>query len=106
VETPAAAAKKAWLGIEPDEIGDETRSRWDLEDGVGLAVARVVEGSPAEKAGLKENDLLMSLNGKKVSGEDFLAKFMEDARAGDVVDLQILRKGKPQTVKVTLAVRR
>ena len=62
----------------------------------------VLAGSPAEKAGLKKNDILTKIDGKAVKGEDSLAKFMSSAKAGQEATLTVLRKSKEQTIKVTV----
>jgi S1-C subfamily serine protease len=104
VEAPKAA--RPWLGLQPEELSDELRAQLDLEDGVGLLVADVLEGSPALKAGLKKNDILLKIDGKPVKGEDVLAKFIQTAKIGQETTLTILRKGKEQTLKATLAERK
>jgi len=74
----------------------------DLEDGVGLAIAVVKEDSPAAKAGLQTGDIILKLDGRKLKGEEGLAKFMTAAKAGQAVEVVVLRKSKEVTVKVTL----
>jgi membrane-associated protease RseP (regulator of RpoE activity) len=99
-ETPRIP--KPWLGISPEDLPDELRAQLDLPEGEGLLVTEVVSGSPAEKAGLKKNDILTKIDGKAVKGEDSLAKFMASARAGQEATLTVLRKSKEQTIKVTV----
>ena len=108
-EAPKAEAPKSvrpWLGIQPEELSDELRAQLDLEDGTGLLVAEVLEGSPVQKAGLKKNDILLKIDGKVVKGEEALAKYMQTAKIGQEATLTILRKGKEQTLKATLAERK
>ncbi len=63
----------------------------------------VVPGSPADIAGLKENDIIMELNGTAIKEPSFsLAKLIAKHKAGDTVTLKILRQGKEQTLKATL----
>src|SRR5262249_8807239 len=51
-------APRPWLGLQPDDLPDELRAQLDLAEGEGLLVSQVLPGSPAEKAGLKKNDIL------------------------------------------------
>jgi predicted metalloprotease with PDZ domain len=95
-------AARPWLGIVPEDLPDELRAQLDLGDGEGLLVTEVLPGSPAEKAGLKKNDILVKIDGKPVKGEDSLSKFMSSAKAGQEASLTLLRKSKPQTIKVTI----
>lgn len=93
---------KPWLGIQPEELPDELRAQLDLPEGEGLLLTDVVAGGPAEKAGLKKNDILTKIDGKPVKGEETLAKFMASAKAGQEVTLTVLRKSKEQTIKATI----
>lgn len=98
-------AAKPWLGFQPEEVPDEIRAQLDLPEGVGLLVSEVVAGSPAEKAGLRRNDILVKIDGAEVKGEKDLAGFMAKARPGQKAALMILRKGKSQALTVTLGER-
>jgi len=99
-------APRPWLGIQPEDLPDELRAQLDLPEGEGLLVTDVMAGSPAEKAGLKKNDILTKIDGKAVKGEDSLAKFMSSAKAGQEATLTVLRKAKEQTIKVTVGEKR
>lgn len=103
---PAPAVRKPYLGILVEELSDEERRGAKLEDGVGLLVSGVREGSPAEKAGIKQGDILKSIGKDPARGEKSLQSFMGRARAGDSVELTLLRGGKESTVKVVLDERR
>jgi len=99
---PKKAEPRPWMGIAPEELPDELRAQLDLPEGEGLLITEVVAGGPAEKAGLKKNDILTKIDGKTVKGEESLAKFMASAKAGQEATLTVLRKSKEQTVKVTI----
>ncbi len=108
-EAPKAEAPKSarpWLGLQPEELSDELRAQLDLEDGTGLLVSDVLPESPALKAGLKKNDILLKIDGKAVKGEEALAKYMQTAKVGQEATLTILRKGKEQTLKATIGERK
>jgi C-terminal processing protease CtpA/Prc len=95
-------AVRPWLGLQPEELPDELRAQLDLPEGQGLLVTEVVAGGPAEKAGLKKNDILVKIDGKAVKGEDSLATFMSTAKPGQEATLTVLRKSKEQMLKVTI----
>ncbi len=97
---------KPYLGVTPEELSEELRAQLDLEEGAGLLVTEAAPGSPAEKAGLRKNDILLKIDGKPVKGEPALAAFMQSAKIGQELTLTILRKGKEQTLKATLAERK
>ena len=68
----------------------------------GAYVASVSEGGPAEKAGLKSGDIIISFDGTKITGYDDLVNAINSHKAGDTVNLGIYRNGKEGTVSVTL----
>jgi len=62
----------------------------------------VTPGSAADKAGLMENDIILELNGQKITTESSLAKMIQKFKAGEEVTLKVLSKGKEKIVKVFL----
>jgi len=62
----------------------------------------VQPGSPADKAGLVENDIILEVNGQKVDGSNTLSTLLQNYNAGDTVNLKVYDKGQEKTVKVTL----
>jgi serine protease Do len=62
----------------------------------------VVSGSPAERAGLKKGDIILEINGQKITEENTLAGIISRFSPGDTIDLKILRDGKELNLKVTL----
>jgi hypothetical protein len=87
---------RAWLGTQPD-YGDE--------GGKGVKLGGVTEGSPAEKAGLTKGDLIVEFGGKKIGTlDDFMDSLMRH-KAGETVEIGVLRDGKDVKVKATLGTR-
>jgi S1-C subfamily serine protease len=66
----------------------------------------VVPESPAEKAGVKENDIILQFNGKKLDRDHPIVDFLEESNVGDEVALLILREGKQLSVKAILEERK
>lgn len=62
----------------------------------------VVPGSPADKAGIGENDIIEEVNGEKIDENNGLVKLIQGYSVGDTVELKVLSKGKEKTVKVKL----
>jgi serine protease Do len=65
----------------------------------------VIPGSPADQAGLVENDIILEVNGEKVSQDNSLAKLIQKYQIGDLVKLKVLHKGKEKMVEVELGER-
>jgi S1-C subfamily serine protease len=68
-------------------------------------VGGVVPGSPAEKAGLKEGDVMTKLDAVEMASLQTFSDFLKTAKAGQTVSVQVLREGKPLTLGVTLVER-
>ncbi len=102
---PAKKVATPWLGVMPEELTDDVRAQLDIEDGVGLAVAETRDGSPAAKS-LKKGDIIVKIDGKPLKGEEGLRKYMATAKVGQELTLTVLRKGKSETVKLTLVERK
>ncbi len=73
------------------------------QDENGNAQPAVVPGSPADKAGLKEGDIIVALNGDKIDKNTTLAILLKNYNPGDRITLQVLRGGKQLNVPVVLA---
>lgn len=71
----------------------------------GLKVTKVGRESPAEKAGLKEGDVLLKLNGKALQSREDLQNMLKEMAPGDKMALELLKKGKPETLEMKLGER-
>ena len=65
----------------------------------------VISGSPAQKAGLKEGDIILEFGGVKINKENNLAKLISQKRIGDKIGLKVLREGKEMKLEVILVER-
>ena len=98
---PADAEAPAWLGIvmevarNPDPDDEEKPLP-------GVGVMQAVEGGPAKKAGLRQFDRVLKLDGKVLKDAEDLRTTVRANKAGKEVKLRVLRDGKEQDIKVTL----
>jgi hypothetical protein len=99
----AARKRVAWLGVSTEEASETLSSQLGLESGAGLVVTYVGSQSPAAKAELKKNDVLVELDGQLLVHPSQLRKLVRSHKEGDQVKLEYFRGGKKQTVTVTLA---
>ncbi len=90
---------KPFLGV---SVSDVSQQAQNLGLPKGAAVVSVVEDGPAEKAGVKANDIITHINGKVISGREDLGDFMDNAEIGQILNLTIYRKG--QTLELTVTV--
>lgn len=102
-----------FLGVRYMAIDESVQKKNNLSVNYGAWVLRgdkpqdvaVTPGSPAEKAGIQENDIILEFNGKKINAENSLAKLIQKYNAGDKIVLKILRSGKEKIIYVTLGQR-
>lgn len=97
--------RKTWLGISSDELPDDVRGQIDVANGTGLIVRNVVNDSPAAKAGLQKNDVLVKFDDQILTNPKQLGTLIGTKKEGDTVRLTYLRRGSEAKVEVTLAAR-
>lgn len=73
-----------------------------VKGGSKVTELAVVPGSPADKAGIAENDIILEVNGEKIDQNKTLIKLVQKYKVGDEVELKILSKGSEKTIKVKL----
>jgi hypothetical protein len=71
--------------------------------GEGCLIRLVVDDGPAQKAGLKPNDVLVEFNGQKIASHEELVENLRNCEAGDLVSITVLRGEEKLTVEATLA---
>jgi serine protease Do len=74
----------------------------DTEDGKGAKVLDVSDDSPAEKAGIREDDVITSFDGKKINNADELSAAAKEARTKTSVEIKYNRDGKSQTAEIKI----
>jgi serine protease Do len=94
-----------YLGIYLEEVTPEKMKDLNLKEERGAVIMKVAEGSPAEKAGLKENDVIVSFNSRRVDTVRELQRLLGETPAGRSVSFEIVRGGSTQTLTATLSKR-
>jgi len=90
---------KPYIGVTIIDVGEESQG-YGLPS--GASIQGIVEDSPAEKAGLQKNDIVTHINGNKIEGASDLKRVVSESKPGDVLELEVWRKG--QTVQIKLIV--
>ncbi|PYI87088.1 MAG: hypothetical protein DME26_07290 [Verrucomicrobia bacterium] len=101
-EDARPAKDRTWLGVGVEEASEALMDQLGLDAGVGLVVTQVSADSPAAKAGLKKNDLLVELAGQSLVHPAQLRKLVQARKPGDEVKLVLYRGGKKHTESATL----
>lgn len=94
---------RPWLGARVQPVTAEMADSLGLSTPRGVIVRRVDEGGPAEKAGIRVGDVILSAAGAPVDDEASLQFRVGTGKVGGALPLTLLRKGKEQAVSVTLA---
>lgn len=93
---------RGYLGVFIQRITPELARQFQLKEPSGALVAEVIEGSPAEDAGLKAGDVITEFDGRKVQDDRHLRLMAAQMRPGSEVRIRYLREGKESTVRVKL----
>ena len=95
---------RGWLGVVVQEVTRELAKNFGMDRAEGALVARVLPGSPAEKAGIKAGDIILSYNDRPLPRSSALPPLVGANDPGDTVTLKLIRDGKTLTVKAEIAV--
>lgn len=93
---------RGYLGVSIQDIDENIAKGLNMNAPEGVLVSGVIEGSPAEKAGLKSGDVILEFNGRKVSESVELRKTIADLSPGSTAELRINRNGTPLTLRAHL----
>ena len=91
-----------WIGIAMEPVQDVVRAQLALAPGEGIVVNHVMPDSPASKAGIAENDILLRFEDQIIIEPSQFRKLIAMKKAGDTVKLTYLRKGEKKETNVTL----
>jgi serine protease Do len=94
---------RAWLGVHIQKLTPDMAESLSVPGGKGVLVADTTKDGPAEKAGLKSGDVIVSFDGKEVVAENELPAIVAASTPGSKVAVKVIRDGKEMTFKVTLA---
>jgi len=97
--------ERGYLGISIRPVDEDTADALGLDKNRGEFVARVVAGEAADKAGLKEGDIVLRVNDRDVSPETTLSFIVANIKPGTRIPLDILREGKPLKLTATVGTR-
>ncbi|USN53252.1 MAG: trypsin-like peptidase domain-containing protein [Candidatus Nomurabacteria bacterium] len=104
---------RPYLGIRYTVVTANMQEQNNLSVDYGALLVRgsdaselaVIPGSPADKAGLEENDIILEFDGKKITSDTTLTNILIDYKVGDTVSLKVLHDGEEKTIQLTLGER-
>jgi C-terminal processing protease CtpA/Prc len=100
---PQLGGEGSYLGVFLEEVTSDRMKELGLTEERGAIVMKVVEGSPADKAGLKENDVVVAFNGQRVDSMMALRRLLSETPADRNVQIEVIRGGNHQTIAATLS---
>jgi serine protease Do len=89
-----------WLGVSIAEVADEDVARYRLKEPGGVLVRQVVAGQPADKGGVKANDVILGVDGARVNDPRDLQRIISSTPVGKSVKLSMMREGQATEVSV------
>ncbi|HSC81646.1 MAG TPA: Do family serine endopeptidase [Chitinolyticbacter sp.] len=96
---------RGWLGVEPQDVTAELATSFKLKEASGALVAGVVRNSPADLAGVRPGDIVLTIDNQPVGNTEALLNLIAGLKPNQQVALQLYRDGKPLTVPVTIGKR-
>lgn len=99
----SGVVKRGFVGLKGKDITNDIREAMELPSKEGVIIEEIESGYPAEKAGLKHGDIIVSINGRKIKNfNDFRFKIAEH-KPGETIKLEILSDGKTKTINLKLS---
>jgi serine protease Do len=96
---------RGWLGVGIQDLSTELKQYYGVEGNGGVLITQVFEDDPADKGGIKPNDIIVEIGGKTVTSARELSSVIANTEIGKKTTIKLLRNGKHKTVQVELAKR-
>ncbi len=95
-------AEHSYLGLVPTELTKQLKTQLDIDADQGVVVLDVVARGPADDAGIRPGDVIVSADGKEISTPEDLVGVVRDHSPGDEISIALVRDGQKKTVTATL----
>jgi serine protease Do len=92
-----------FLGVEIGDVTEVEAEEFKAEAGRGAVVSSVLADTPADKAGLKQGDIILAIGKETIRGPDDVIQIIQATPVGESVDLDVLRDGKHETMRTAVA---
>ncbi len=99
----SARSAQGYLGVDVRDLTDDELNALKMKDARGAEIVRLDHDGPACKAGVREHDVVLQMDGRVIDGQEQFRRMLHDVSAGRVVVLVVLRDGQQQTLRATMA---
>ncbi|HPI91651.1 MAG TPA: DegQ family serine endoprotease [Deltaproteobacteria bacterium] len=93
---------RGWLGVTVQEITPELAQSLGLASVKGALINEVIKGSPSEKAGIKQGDVIIAIDGKPVNNSAGMRFLISEVMPGSTVKIKVVRDGKEKIIPVVI----
>jgi serine protease Do len=93
---------RGWLGVQIGAVDEDLAKTFKMKEAKGALVSLVTPGSPADKAGIKVEDVIVAADGREIVDNGDLSRYIASQKPGQTVKLELLREGALKTVSATL----
>lgn len=93
---------RGWLGVMIQDVTSDLAESFGLKDAKGALVSDIVPESPAERAGIKQGDIIIEVDGKDVDEMNKLPRLVATLHVGKEIRVKVIRDGKEKTFRVTI----
>jgi Do/DeqQ family serine protease len=97
------SVSRGYMGVTIQPVTEELAQSFGLKHAKGALVNDVIKGSPADKAGIRQGDVITALNGGEVKDPSHLQRLVAEAGIGKIAKISIFREGKALELSMTLA---
>ena len=100
-----SASNTPWIGIYMQDVDSDLADAFNLAVSKGVLINDIADKSPAEKAGLKQQDVILEWNGQEVKNSESLSELVSASKVGDNIKLTVNRGGKQMEIAVQIGER-
>ena len=93
---------RGWIGVEPQDVTPEIAESFGLEQKSGAIVAGVLKNGPADRAGIKPGDILVSVNGQDITDTTRLLNLIAQIKPGSNAKIHLVRKNREMDLEVMI----
>ena len=94
--------RRGWLGVRIQPVTDDIAESLDMKEAMGALVAGIIKGGPVDDGSIQPGDVIIRFDGQAVEDMRDLPRIVAESPVGKEVEVVIIRKGKEETIAVTL----